>query len=239
MSLIKIKGVLLYGPPGTGKTHLARAVAKSSGAHMLILDGSTITSFDSLFFRRNDGEESWERAALTQFLQEMDGITQSNTAPFVLVATNRPGDLDSAFIRRLPQRIPFGLPNAKARADILRTFLKDDDLDGVDIDNVAALTEGYSGSDLKSLCGKAGLMWAIEQQLGLKNLAKKAYQALKLLLTNAHFVKALNKIKPSVSAQDMKAMEDFHRKFNSGKSSNLALPYQGRLCSVTSRYSFE
>ncbi|KAI9154902.1 ATPase family AAA domain-containing protein [Paramyrothecium foliicola] len=197
LSQIQIKGAMLYGPPGTGKTHLARAVAKSTGSNMLVLDASTINGkyvgetekqihaafslaaklspciifmdeVDSLFYRRNSCDKSWQRAAITQFLQEMDGLSQSKNTPFVLVATNRPGDLDSAFLRRLPQKIPFGLPNVKARAGILRLFLKDDDLDGVDVNELAALTDGYSGSDLKSLCGEAGLMWAMEQQFGLE-----------------------------------------------------------------------
>jgi SpoVK/Ycf46/Vps4 family AAA+-type ATPase len=198
ISQIKIKGALLYGPPGTGKTHLARAVAKSTESSMLVLQASAINScwvgetekyitaafslarklfpcivfldeVDALFYSRRSGDRSWQRTAITQFLQEMDGLVQDEQAPFVLVATNRPGDLDNAFLRRLPQKIPFGLPDCKGRASILRLFLKQDDLDGVDVDRLARLTNGYSGSDLKSLCGEAALMWAIEQQLALKD----------------------------------------------------------------------
>lgn len=38
------KGLLLYGPPGTGKTLTARAVAAEAGAHVIIINGSEISS---------------------------------------------------------------------------------------------------------------------------------------------------------------------------------------------------
>ncbi|KAF3127996.1 hypothetical protein TWF703_009752 [Orbilia oligospora] len=46
---------------------------------------------DSLFYRRASNNKSWERSALAQYLQEMDGIAAengSNKAPLVVVATN-------------------------------------------------------------------------------------------------------------------------------------------------------
>ena len=38
------RGILLYGPPGTGKTTVARAVAKASGAKLIVLNGAEIVS---------------------------------------------------------------------------------------------------------------------------------------------------------------------------------------------------
>ncbi|KAJ4151178.1 hypothetical protein LMH87_011893 [Akanthomyces muscarius] len=193
MSAVQISGALLYGPPGTGKTHLSRAIANSLGSNMLALDSATLTSkyvgetekyikaafslarkytpcilfldeVDALFYRRSSGDKSWQRSALTQFLQEVDGIQGGLPgAPFVLVATNRPMDLDTAFLRRLPQKIHFELPNVSARAQILRVLLNEEDLHSdVDIDHLATLTNGYSGSDLKNLCAEAALLWVLE-----------------------------------------------------------------------------
>lgn len=193
MSAVQISGALLYGPPGTGKTHLSRAIANSLGSNMLALDSATLTSkyvgetekyikaafslarkytpcilfldeVDALFYRRSSGDKSWQRSALTQFLQEVDGIQGGLPgAPFVLVATNRPMDLDTAFLRRLPQKIHFELPNVSARAQILRVLLNEEDLHSdVDIAHLATLTNGYSGSDLKNLCAEAALLWVLE-----------------------------------------------------------------------------
>lgn len=235
---MQTRGVLLYGLPGTGKTHFARAVAKETGSNMLSIDPSMINDSlvgesekyiraafslakklhpcvifideaDSLFYRRESHDRTWERSSLTQFLQEMDGIKQDKKSPFILAASNRPEDLDTAFLRRLPQKIPFSLPNHQSRAEILRLNLTEEELDGVDIDYIASSTEGYSGSDLKSLCGHVARIWL--QEHGFRLLANGL--PLKPRLTKEHFDMALKRMKPSVSEQDTKSMARFTERF--------------------------
>ncbi|KAL2669990.1 hypothetical protein Neosp_014869 [[Neocosmospora] mangrovei] len=194
LSQARIKGILLYGPPGTGKTHLTRSIAKESGASMLCVDGASLLSkyvgeieknikaaftlaaklypcvlfideVDSLFYDRGMARRTWERSAVTQFLMQMDGLAQNDKAPCVIVATNRPNSLDNAFLRRLPQKIPIGLPDMKSRSDILRVLLEGEELEPlVNMDSLARETEGYSGSDLRSLCAEAALIRAIENK---------------------------------------------------------------------------
>lgn len=248
---LRIRGCLLYGPPGTGKTHLCRAIASASGSRMLSIDYATtqscwvgeaekairaafslaaklspcvlfIDEADALFYRRGAGDKSWERSATTQFLVEMEGLAQKPDAPLVVVATNRPWDLDEAFLRRLPQKFCIGLPDRDARAAILRLFLKDGDLDpAVDVDGIADVTKGFSGSDLKSLCAEAALIWKVEQ-VKLDKLygavapkfatARKAPKRLRLDVN--HFAAAFEKMQPS-RAPDMAAeLERFERRYN-------------------------
>lgn len=82
-----------------------------------------------------------------------------NARVMVLAATNRPWELDEAILRRLPRAFEVGMPDKKQRSSILRVILKDENYeDCIDIEQLAALTEGYSGSDLTELCKEAAYM---------------------------------------------------------------------------------
>lgn len=75
-----------------------------------------------------------------------------NTPVIVLGATNRPSDIDPAFLRRMPFQICTIEPNVHARRDILLKMLKDDKIsEDVDINEIALLLEGYTGSDIKEV----------------------------------------------------------------------------------------
>ncbi|KAF9877863.1 putative atpase family aaa domain-containing protein 1 protein [Colletotrichum karsti] len=239
---IRINGALLYGPPGTGKTHLCRAIAAASGSNMLSVDSAALQSkwvgesekyvraaftlaeklhpcvlfmdeVDAMFYRRSSSDKDWTRRSLTQFLTGMDGLSKSGKAPFVLVATNRPWDLDEAFLRRLPQKIFFYLPNEECRRRILGTFVTPDDLeDDVDLGEVAKETKGYSGSDLRAVCAQAGLSWTIEQVR--REGAYKVLETSKLKLNNANFKRAIRMIRPSNATSVPREMVDFVKRFN-------------------------
>ncbi|KAL1858150.1 hypothetical protein Daus18300_010031 [Diaporthe australafricana] len=257
LSQLRIRGCLLYGPPGTGKTHLCRAVAGASGSRMLSVDyasiyggavGETekmiraafslarklspcvlfIDEVDSMFCRRKSGDSSWERSAITQFLVEMDGLSQSADSPLVVVATNMPWDLDEAFLRRLPQKFYIQLPDQDSRATILRLFLKLDDLDpAVDVDGLACVTNGFSGSDLKNLCAEAALIWKIEQVkldslygTMSKTFATARKDPKRLRLDVDHFAAAFERMQPNKAKQSTAELERFSQQYN---------PVQGEL----------
>ncbi|CAJ1975036.1 unnamed protein product [Sphenostylis stenocarpa] len=114
-----------------------------------------VDEVDSMLGRReNPGEHEAMRKMKNEFMVNWDGLrTKDTERVLVLAATNRPFDLDEAVIRRLPRRLMVNLPDAPNRAKILKVILAKEDLSsGLDMDAIASMTDGYSGSDLKNLC---------------------------------------------------------------------------------------
>ncbi|GMJ01078.1 hypothetical protein like AT4G02480 [Hibiscus trionum] len=114
-----------------------------------------VDEVDSMLGRReNPGEHEAMRKMKNEFMVNWDGLrTKDKERVLVLAATNRPFDLDEAVIRRLPRRLMVNLPDAPNREKILRVILAKEQLSAdVDLEAIANMTDGYSGSDLKNLC---------------------------------------------------------------------------------------
>ncbi|CAL5208914.1 unnamed protein product [Lathyrus oleraceus] len=114
-----------------------------------------VDEVDSMLGRReNPGEHEAMRKMKNEFMVNWDGLrTKDRERVLVLAATNRPFDLDEAVIRRLPRRLMVNLPDSTNRAKIMRVILSKEDLaPDVDLEALANMTDGYSGSDLKNLC---------------------------------------------------------------------------------------
>ncbi|XP_051119433.1 uncharacterized protein LOC127243454 isoform X2 [Andrographis paniculata] len=114
-----------------------------------------VDEVDSMLGRReNPGEHEAMRKMKNEFMVNWDGLrTKETERVLVLAATNRPFDLDEAVIRRLPRRLMVNLPDAPNRAKILKVILAKEDMSpNMDLDAIAGMTDGYSGSDLKNLC---------------------------------------------------------------------------------------
>ncbi|KAG5049979.1 hypothetical protein JHK85_011082 [Glycine max] len=114
-----------------------------------------VDEVDSMLGRReNPGEHEAMRKMKNEFMVNWDGLrTKDTERVLVLAATNRPFDLDEAVIRRLPRRLMVNLPDAPNRAKILKVILAKEDLSSdINMDAIASMTDGYSGSDLKNLC---------------------------------------------------------------------------------------
>ncbi|KAE8703546.1 hypothetical protein F3Y22_tig00110467pilonHSYRG00035 [Hibiscus syriacus] len=114
-----------------------------------------VDEVDSMLGRReNPGEHEAMRKMKNEFMVNWDGLrTKDKERVLVLAATNRPFDLDEAVIRRLPRRLLVNLPDAPNREKILGVVLAKEELSpNVDLEAIANMTNGYSGSDLKNLC---------------------------------------------------------------------------------------
>ncbi|HEY3073818.1 MAG TPA: ATP-dependent zinc metalloprotease FtsH, partial [Burkholderiales bacterium] len=97
---------------------------------------------------------------LNQLLVELDGFDPS-TGLVLLAATNRPEILDPALLRagRFDRQILVDRPDKIGRLQILQVHAKKIKLaPGVELEQVAALTPGFSGADLANLVNEAALL---------------------------------------------------------------------------------
>jgi ATP-dependent metalloprotease FtsH len=101
-------------------------------------------------------------ATLNQILVELDGF-DARAAVIVMAATNRPDMLDAALIRpgRFDRQVEITLPDRAGRRAILDVHARGKRLGpDVDLDVVAALTQGFSGADLANVLNEAALLAA-------------------------------------------------------------------------------
>lgn len=119
-------------------------------------------------------------------------------------ATNRPFDLDTAALRRFPKRIYVGVPDIETRAQLLAKLLHSQahTLTRAHIRDLAARTDGYSGSDLNSLATEAAYGPIREKSLeDLKHCTKQAIRP----IAYDDFIHSLSQIKvtPSRALQEL------------------------------------
>jgi cell division protease FtsH len=111
-------------------------------------------------FLPGGGGHDEKEQTLNQLLSELDGFDPSSGV-VLLAATNRPEILDQALLRagRFDRQILVDRPDRKGRCDILRVHTKKIKLAAeVPVDDIAALTPGFSGADLANLVNEAALL---------------------------------------------------------------------------------
>uniref|UniRef100_F6H6J7 AAA+ ATPase domain-containing protein n=1 Tax=Vitis vinifera TaxID=29760 RepID=F6H6J7_VITVI len=140
-----------------------------------------VDEVDSMLGQRLEfGEDCSMRKIKNEFMTHWDGLlTKAGERVLVLAATNRPFDLDEAIIRRFDHRIMVGLPSVESREMILKTLLAKEQAEDLDFKELATMTEGYTGSDLKNLCMAAAYrpVRELAQQERMKKDKKKKQKA--------------------------------------------------------------
>ncbi|MCL5412923.1 MAG: CDC48 family AAA ATPase [Candidatus Marsarchaeota archaeon] len=145
-----------------------------------------IDEIDAITHVRGDGADSQvsERVVDT-LLTEIDGLQELKNV-VVLAATNRPENIDPALLRpgRFDKIIEIPMPNEDARRRILEIHTRNMPLDkDVDVDNLARLTEDYTGAELENVCREAGM---------------NAIRHKKDIITLNDFKHALGEVKPAI-----------------------------------------
>ncbi|WP_251329550.1 AAA family ATPase [Haloplanus pelagicus] len=222
-------GVLLYGPPGTGKTMLAKAVANSTDANFLAVDGPELMNryvgesergvrevferarriapsvvfldeLDALAPTRRGADTGAAERVVSQLLTELDGLSPRGSV-VVLAATNRPDAVDPALLRpgRIEKRVAVPLPDEDARAEILAIHLDGVPTRGVDTETIAKRTAGYTGSDLAGVVREAALL-AMETYLQADGSPDDALD--RLVVEPDHLERAIEATRPSVDPEE-------------------------------------
>jgi len=143
-----------------------------------------IDEIDAIGARRVDigtsGDREVQRTML-QLLAELDGFDPLEGVK-VVAATNRIDLLDPALLRpgRFDRLIEVPLPDKRGRVEILRIHTRNMKLKDVDLEEVAALTEGFSGAELKAVVTEAGF-FAIREGMNY--------------VTQEHFIRAIDKVR--------------------------------------------
>ena len=173
-----------------------------------------IDELDSMMGKHSN-EVGGEIRVRNQFLKEMDGIADKgkNLHVYVIGATNKPWDLDWAFIRRFQKRILVPLPDHHTRLMMFKLYSINLQLaQDVDLHELARLSEGFSGSDIRDVAQSAQLKLIGEFFESGKASDKKAKPR---ALTMDDFRQILEERKPSVSL-DMLSM--YNRWFDAFKA---------------------
>lgn len=180
---------MFTGPPGTGKTMTAQVLAKDLGLDLYRVDLSRVMSkyigeteknlsrlfdeaqasgavlffdeADALFGKRSEVKDAHDRYAnveigyLLQRMEEHEGVA--------ILATNRVGDLDEAFLRRFHFLLDFPMPDAAYRLRLWQGMLPPRVERAPDLD-LAPLANTYelSGGEIRNCVIAAAYMAAEE-----------------------------------------------------------------------------
>lgn len=185
---------------GESEQQIARLFARARQVAPTVI---FIDELDSLVPARGGGlgEPQVTERVVNTILAEMDGLEELQSV-VVIGATNRPNLVDPALLRpgRFDELVYVGVPDAAGRRRILGIHTAKMPLeDDVDLDDLAARTERFTGADLEDLVRRAGL-YALRQSLDVKRVSM------------SHFERGLADTRASVTPEMEKEYETIEAK---------------------------
>ena len=183
---------------------------------------------DSIARSRGSGGGSSETSdrVINQILSEIDGMGSGKTL-FIIGATNRPDILDPSIMRpgRLDQLVYIPLPDHPARVGIFKANLRKSPVaDDVSYEQLADVTEGFSGADITEICQRAAknairesIAAGIERQRRVETGELTQEEAESLpdpvpYITRQHFEASMSKARRSVSPEIVQQYDEFTAK---------------------------
>ncbi|CAD5180985.1 unnamed protein product [Musa acuminata subsp. malaccensis] len=160
-TFLKLAGPQLvqkYIGEGAKLVRAAFQLAKDKSPCIIFID-----EIDAIGTKRFDSEVSGDREVqrtMLELVNQLDGFS-SDECIKVIAATNRADILDPALMRsgRLDRKIEFTHPTEDARARILQIHSRKMNVHpDVNFEELARLTDGYNGAQLKAVCVEAGML---------------------------------------------------------------------------------
>lgn len=228
--------LMLYGPSGCGKTHFARAVANELGVNFMEIVPDDIASkwvhgtqekiaevfrkaeknaptllffdeFDAMVPVRTSEDRHHQNNEVNEFLCMMNNAQEKGV--YVIVATNHPENIDRAVLRtgRIDEMIYIDMPDSSARKDLFAHALaKLPASENIDYEKLAAMTSGYSCSDITYII-KVASRKKFNETIQHKD---EPYR----LISQMELEEAIKQQVPSVSPRELRAYERIRNEFS-------------------------
>lgn len=203
ISLVGSQFVEMYVGVGAQRVREIFRVARENRPCILFID-----EIDAIGKSRGKGTafNDEREQTLNQLLSEMDGF-QDNEGILIIGATNLKDSLDAALLRpgRFDRIINVPLPDLNSREMILKQYIdsKPWKMVNVSVANLASMTAGFSGADLKNLINEATIHAVRRfQALGYNGLGLAKMATQKKTITEKDLSDALEKILVGIIKQN-------------------------------------
>ena len=248
-------GLMMYGAPGTGKTMIAEAIANEMKLPLFIVtpadifksyvgeseqavkqlfeeiemcdEGSIlfVDECESIFSKRTNETKDYKSAVTTELLQALNGFGVDGSKRILIAATNRPDQIDPAYLRykRFSHLVHVEPPDATARRAIVENKLSGIALDGVGIDDIMFMMSQNCGGEtivggesiMDSYYSSADICGIIEEacRIAMEKIIE-ARGTQPIPLTREMFEQPFAKIPPSISGELLKEYADFRKNIN-------------------------
>ena len=170
-----------------------------------------IDEIDSLFRSMKNGEKDYNMEMRNQFKKELDGVRDKGKKLrlYLIGSTNKPWELDDAFMRRFQKRIYIKIPDKDERMELFKLYTEKLNLSSsLDYVPIVEACEGYSGSDIMDICRDA-------HQVTLDHLFESEYamQGSPYAITEEDFLSVIKRRNKTVTADQLIEFENWSKEY--------------------------